>query len=430
MAEQGPARWAGPRPGPDPSSSDRILNGLRGERLGLQEHRSIHGPAPRSVSIDEVERAGLRGRGGGAFPTAIKMRAVASARGRTVVVANGSEGEPASTKDKLLLAYLPHLVIDGAVAAAGAVGADEVIICVPRGARAAVGSVERAVWERSSSRSKEPRISVEHVPDRYVAGEESALVHWLNGGPAKPTFIPPRPFQKGVRGRPTLMQNVETLAGIALVALHGSAWYRAIGDVQEPGTRLVTLSGAVARPGVYEVPCGITVASLVEHAGGASAVQAFLFGGYFGSWIEAERAWQLPLTESALRHASGALGCGVVVALPTDACGVLETARVARYLSNETAGQCGPCVHGLGALARDLELLAAGAHLNAGHLQRLIDQVKGRGACHHPDGALRFITSAMRVFSDDVARHRRGESCRARSKHPVLPVPATTGEWR
>jgi len=430
MAELGPARSAGPRPGPDPSASSRILYGLRGERLGLQEHLSIHGPAPHSVRIDEVEHAGLRGRGGGAFPTAIKMRAVASARGRTVVVANGSEGEPASTKDKLLLSYLPHLVIDGAIAAAGAVGADEVIVCVPRGARGAIESVERAVWERSSSRSKEPRISVERVPDRYVAGEESALVHWLNGGPAKPTFIPPRPFQKGVRGRPTLVQNVETLAGIALVARHGSAWYRAIGDAQEPGTRLVTLSGAVARPGVYEVPCGMTVASLVEHAGGSSEVQAFLFGGYFGSWIEAERAWQLPLTESALRHASGALGCGVVVALPSDSCGVLEAARVARYLSNETAGQCGPCVHGLGALARDLELLAAGARPNADRLQRWIDQVKGRGACHHPDGALRFITSAMRVFSDDVARHRRGESCRARSKQPVLPVPATTGEWR
>ncbi|HLW18446.1 MAG TPA: NADH-ubiquinone oxidoreductase-F iron-sulfur binding region domain-containing protein, partial [Actinomycetota bacterium] len=330
----------------------------------------------------------------------------------------------------LLLAYLPHLVIDGAVAAAGAVGADEVIVCVPRGARAAAESVQRAVWERSSSRSKEPRISVELVPERYVAGEESALVHWLNGGPAKPTFIPPRPFQKGVRGRPTLVQNVETLAGISLVARYGSAWYRAIGDTQEPGTRLVTISGAVERPGVYEVPCGMTVASLVEHAGGASAVQAFLFGGYFGSWIEAERAWQLPLTESALRHASGALGCGVVVALPSESCGVLETARIARYLSNETAGQCGPCVHGLGALARDLELLAAGARPNADRLQRWIDQVKGRGACHHPDGALRFITSAMRVFSDDAARHRRGEPCRARSKHPVLPVPATTGEWR
>src|SRR5689334_2441050 len=142
MAEQGQARSAGPRPGPDPSSSNRILSGLRGERLSLQEHRSIHGPAPQSVRIDEVEHAGLRGRGGGAFPTAIKMRAVASARGRTVVVANGSEGEPASTKDKLLLAHLPHLVIDGAVAAAGAVGADEVILCVSRGARGAIESVE------------------------------------------------------------------------------------------------------------------------------------------------------------------------------------------------------------------------------------------------------------------------------------------------
>ena len=391
----------------------------------------MHGPLQRSVAIEEIERAGLRGRGGGAFPTAIKMRAVASARRRSVVVANGSEGEPASTKDKTLLQYLPHLVIDGAVAAAGAVGADEIVLCVPRDAPAAIESVERALWERRSAREREPDIAIERVPDRYVAGEESALVHWLNGGPAKPTFIPPRPFQKGVGGRPTLVQNVETLASIALVARRGSGWYRALGDAQEPGTRLLTVSGAVARPGVYEISCGTTVSTVVEHAGGTrSDIQAFLFGGYFGSWMDAERVWQMPLTEAAVRHAGGSLGCGVVVALPATSCGVVETARVARYLAQETAGQCGPCVHGLGALARDLELLVAGARPNADRLPRWIEQIKGRGACHHPDGALRFISSALRVFSDDVARHRRGEACRARGARAVLPIPQTKGEWR
>jgi len=415
----------------DDASSTRLLFGLRGERIDLTEHRSIHGPAPRSVTIDEIERAGLRGRGGGAFPTAIKMRAVAGARRRTVVVANGSEGEPASIKDKTLLTYLPHLVIDGAIATAGAVGADQIVLCVPRAAPAAVESAERALWERRSSRDGGPVITIEHVPDRYVAGEESALVHWLNGGPAKPTFIPPRPFQKGVRGRPTLVQNVETLAAIALVARHGSEWYRSIGDAQEPGTRLLTVSGAIARPGVYEVSCGTRIATLIEHAGGTpGATQAFLFGGYFGSWIEGDRAWQMPLTEAALRHVGGSLGCGVVVAFPATACGVTETARVARYLARETAGQCGPCVHGLDALARDLELLSAGARPNADQVPRWIEQIKGRGACHHPDGALRFISSALKVFADDVARHRRGETCRARGAAPVLPIPNTKVEWR
>jgi NADH:ubiquinone oxidoreductase subunit F (NADH-binding) len=227
------------------------------------------------------------------------------------------------------------------------------------------------------------------------------------------------------------VQNVETLASIALVARRGSGWYRALGDAQEPGTRLLTVSGAVARPGVYEISCGTTVSTIVEHAGGArSDIQAFLFGGYFGSWMDAERAWQMPLTEAAVRHAGGSLGCGVVVALPATSCGVVETARVARYLAQETAGQCGPCVHGLGALARDLELLVAGARPNADRLPRWIEQIKGRGACHHPDGALRFISSALRVFSDDVARHRRGEACRARGARAVLPIPQTKGEWR
>jgi NADH:ubiquinone oxidoreductase subunit F (NADH-binding) len=253
----------------------------------------------------------------------------------------------------------------------------------------------------------------------------------LNRGPAKPTLVPPRPFQKGVGGKPTLVQNVETLAAVALVARYGSEWYRAVGDTNEPGTRLLTVSGAVAAPGVYEVPCGLSPAAVVDAAGGAThPIQAFLFGGYFGSWMTASQAWQIPLTEAAIRGARGSLGCGVIVALPAEACGVIEVARVARYLADETAGQCGPCVHGLASIATEVEALASSAGANLDRVFRWIDQIQGRGACHHPDGALRFIASGLRAFADDVEGHRRREPCRARERRAVLPIPMSRDAWR
>ena len=128
------------------------------------------------------------------------------------------------------------------------------------------------------------------VPDRFVAGEETALVQFLNGGPARPTFTPPRPFERGVGGAPTLVQNAETLAHVAQIARFGPAWFRRIGTAAEPGSILVTLSGAVARPGVYEVALGSPLRDLLAQAGGArEEIQAYLIGGYFGTWVGAAR---------------------------------------------------------------------------------------------------------------------------------------------
>jgi NADH:ubiquinone oxidoreductase subunit F (NADH-binding) len=324
----------------------------------LARHSQVYGPLPPHIDLAEVERSGLRGRGGAGFPTAVKMHAVASARGRTVVVANGCEGEPASAKDQALMEAAPHLVLDGAVMAARAVHATEVIVCVTRGFDRAATAMRRALHDRAVNRSDGVQIRIEQPPHRYVAGEESALTHWLNGGPAKPTFIPPRPFERGVRSLPTLIQNVETLANIALIARFGSGWFRSVGDQGEPGSRLVTVVGAVKQPGVHEIPNGIRLGQLMESAGGVrDQIQAFLMGGYFGSWLATDATWDLPLTDAALRHAGGAMGAGVIVALPRSSCGVREVARIAQYLADENAGQCGPCVHGLPAIANELMAL-------------------------------------------------------------------------
>lgn len=416
----------------DPILADRLLRRAQGGGgpLGLLEHLRLYGPMPsvsgrrsaRSEVIDLVERAGLCGRGGAGFPVARKMRAVLGERavganrrppsrtGTPIVVANGCEGEPASAKDRVLLAYRAHLVLDGAVFAAGAVGADEVIVVTHA---SLAGPVEAALAERIAA-GTDP-IPIAYVPavDRFIAGQESALVSHLNGGPGLPTLVPPRPFERGVDGRPTLIHNVETLAHLALIARHGAAWYRQIGSPEEPGSTLVTVRGVVGRPGVYEIPRGTPIGRLLSQAGGLQQpLQALLVGGYAGAWIGAA-AIGAGLSETSLRAVQGTLGAGVVIAAGSRECGIATTARILSYLADQTAGQCGPCLHGLAAMAETMSRLAVG-EARRDSVERLHAwawQVSGRGACHHPDGAARLGASALTVFASDVEQHRYGRPC-------------------
>ena len=396
----------------------RLLAGMGEHALSYDAHRRLHGPLPRERDlVGVVAESGLTGRGGAAFPVGRKMEAVAAGRGRPVVVANGTEGEPASGKDKVLLAYTPHLVLDGVVLAARAIGAREAFVAVA--SRTAHAAVTRALAER-----RDP-VAVRAVvaPDRFVPGEERALVQVLDGGPALPLSTPPRPFESGVGGAPTLVQNVETLAHVALIARHGADWFRSVGTRAEPGSVLVTLSGAVGRVGVYEVALGKPLAELFEEAGGdPDAVQAFLVGGYFGTWLSAEEALSARLDDASLEPLGAKLGARAIVALPREACGIAETARIARYLADQSAGQCGPCVYGLAAIADDMELIVRRRPVDEVQLQRRLGVVPGRGACHHPDGAVRFVASGLEVFAAELDRHLRGGGCRGAGT-PVLPVP-------
>ena len=277
-----------------------------------------------------VERSGLRGRGGGGFPTGRKLRAVAEGGRHPVVVANGAEGEPASQKDTALLRRAPHLVIDGAAVAARAVGAEEIHFVVDRGDGAGRDALEVALRARAGEMPRADAWRVAVVPSRYVAGEESAVVNFLNGGEAKPVSVPPRPYERGVRGRATLVQNVETLANLALVARFGAEWYGSVGTTDEPGSVLTTTVGGVARPGVYEFALGTPFTRVIESAGGPTEpLGALLVGGYFGTWLSLDAAEGLVLGHGVLRQAGATLGCGVVAALPMLSCGVVETARVA-----------------------------------------------------------------------------------------------------
>ncbi len=429
-----------------------------GGPLPLADHVARYGPVPfrdarggagrvrAAELIAEVERAGLTGRGGAGFPAGRKMRTVAEAgrkagplRGSagTVVVANGAESEPASGKDRMLLARAPHLVLDGIALAAEAVGAARGYLILDEGQDELALQLAAAISERERAGQNQVPVQVMAVPGGYVASQETAVISQLNGGAPKPTFVPPRPFEKGAHGRPTLVQNVETLAHVALIARFGAAWFRELGPAPGPagpagtgpggaGSALVTVSGAVSRPGVYEIALGMPVGELVRWAGGPSEPpQAILAGGYFGGWLPYDRALGVPVSDPALRAAGAALGPGVLVVLPESACGLAETAWIAGFLATQSAGQCGPCLNGLPALASMLEQLAFGRpdRRALGWAQRLLTLVARRGACHLPDGTAAFVASGLSTFADELRQHAASGPCSRVRRRPVLPAP-------
>jgi NADH:ubiquinone oxidoreductase subunit F (NADH-binding) len=403
-----------------------------GARVDLDRHLDAYGPMPNAGELDAkrlletIERAGLNGRGGAGFPMAAKIRAVRAARGRAIVVANGCESEPISAKDALLLRELPHLVLDGAELAARAVGAPEAIVAFETPNRACRASLERALSERRAARLDATSFTLFAAQERFLSGQETALVSQINGGPPRPTFVGRRPSERGVARRPTLIQNVETLANLALLARYGAEWYRRLGTAAESGSRLITLLGGVARPGVYEVEAGTPMRTLFAAAGGLDGELAgVLVGGYFGSWLLPQRLDSVELSNESLARHGAALGCGAVVALPATSCPVAETVRVAIYLATETAGQCGPCVHGSAAIARTLHGIAEGRAPSAAFadLTRWTTELPGRGACHHPNGLAHLVATALAAFGPRFEDHARHGACDACARGAVLPVP-------
>lgn len=377
----------------------RLLAGTGRGRLDLRGHRAVHGPRhPYDTRrlVDALDAVHLLGRGGAAFPVAAKLRAVPTGRD-THVLANGTEGEPASHKDRVLLRLAPHLVIDGALTVARALGTDRVTITVQD--PAAHHSLAAALRERDDGR---PVRLVRH-DHGFVGGEVRALTRALSGGPALPPGRRVLPTEHGIDGRPTFASNVETFAQIALLLSLGTDQYASVGATDEPGTTLLTLVGATRRPGVVEVPTGLPLAALVGPEPGP-----VLVGGYHGTWVDGPG--DLVVTRPSLRAAEVPLNAGVLARLPRETCALGEVTMVVRWLAGESAGQCGPCLLGLPMLADTLAHLAAGAPLEADARARA-GLLRGRGACGHPDGAASFVSSALDVLGTEIAAHRARGHC-------------------
>ncbi|RAG80829.1 Fe-S-binding domain-containing protein [Streptacidiphilus pinicola] len=383
-------------------------------------YRSDVGPAELLARAEAVD---LRGHGGAGFPTAVKLRAVRDGVGTPVVVANGEEGEPGSVKDRWLLRARPHLVLDGLIRAARITGADRAYVYLSDAA------AERGVRAALAERDPGLPVYVVRTEPAYVAGEESAVVRCIDGGPALPKAKPPRVFEHGVGGAPTLVSNVETLARLALLALPVPS----AGGSGAGGSALLTLSGTAGAAVLTERQFGVTLRQLAVIQGTFDP-SAVLMGGLFGGLLPPD-ALDLPLDRTRLAEGGTGLGCGAIRFLAPDECPVSVAADAVDYLSVESSRQCGVCVSGTRALRDTLVALADGRCDADGvvKLARWAQGLPGRGACGLLDAAARLAGTLLAGFPHLVEAQRRSPCpvCAAtppdagrRLRVPV-PVPAT-----
>lgn len=398
----------------------RLLAGLESvDRLDRVGHLTVHGSLPpyrTNELVDLAENIDLRGRGGAGFPFHRKLRAVIQSAerrdGRTAVVVNGTEGEPACRKDAAMLQRSPHLVLDGATLAAEALDAEEIVIGVTK------PEVEKSVQDAIDERPPGDRaISVVRLPERFVTGEGTALTRGLNGGPALPPGRKVRTSDVGLSGLPTLLSNTETFAQLAIAARLDALNFRATGLATEPGTVMLTISGSL----VVETPTGVPLSYILQMCG-SNPGQGVLVGGYHGKFLDANAATQALISRESLESYGARLGAGAVLPIPEDTCPLGEVLRVARWMAAESASQCGPCYLGLPALANALsETLDGGGRAALEAVRQHTSAVKGRGACSHPDGTANMVISALSTFTDDLAEHVLGNGC-GRPVRGMLPL--------
>ncbi|WP_286403031.1 NADH-ubiquinone oxidoreductase-F iron-sulfur binding region domain-containing protein [Pseudarthrobacter defluvii] len=422
-----------PRQGPGGSYRDGIQDSIRqeprllaaGPDAGWARHLDTFGQwEPQAAGpglLEVLAESGLTGRGGAAFETWRKATATAGTgrkglfAARPVVIANGAEGEPLSFKDRTLLAHAPHLVIDGLIALAAALGqtggrtssqtsagGTSMYVYAPA---ASLPRVKQALGERPGGK----KIRVVQAPETFISGESSAVVNMIENGTALPTDQRRRLSESGLNGRPTLVVNVETLAQVALIARYGAQWFRQAGTATDPGTRLVSVSGpAPTRDVVLEVPGGVQLSAVLKEAGmDPGSLSAVLVGGYHGRWV---RPADHALTPAGAPGRAVRPGAGVIHALDLQTCGIQATARILNYLAGQSARQCGPCMFGLPAMASVLNRIAGGEtnpRLSS-ELDRLGRLVSGRGACRHPEGTTGMVSSALEVFAADFRAHLSG----------------------
>jgi NADH:ubiquinone oxidoreductase subunit F (NADH-binding) len=385
-----------PRPRVLLAPGSRLLADVEpGQRHGLRRHAQLWGPTP-AVSLEELTAAALResivGAGGAAFPTGRKLESLA---GRPVshVVVNGSEGESASGKDGVLLQHVPHLVLDGAVAAAQALRAPRVLVRVAAERGDLIDSLPRVFAERAD---RDVRIELSVGPATFAAGEATAVVRAVAGGPATPADLGRPPLLPGgatlvpnrrARARPAvLVSNVETFARLAIAARGLPA-----------DSALASVSGAVRTPGVVELPTSATLSELAAAGDVVGDPRVLVTGGWHGRWVGWQTAARTPLDRAAIAAAGGRWGAGAFVWIPEQMPLVTALAGVAGELAAATAGQCGPCWRGLPEVARTAVAVALGDAPFI-ELAGLLAAVEGRGICAHPGASAQAISSAVELI--------------------------------
>jgi NADH:ubiquinone oxidoreductase subunit F (NADH-binding) len=388
----------------------RLLSGI-GYGPGLSRHRQTW-PEPPVLHgkqlLDLLHHAEIRGRGGAGFPFARKFRTTLESGKRRAVVVNAAEGEPGSAKDSALILTAPHLILDGAELVARALNVKSIQIMVPSERPAVRPALERAVDERSP----EVRYTIFETEGTFLSGQSFAVTEAIEGRANLPVTAWQPQAVKGLRGRPTALSNAETFAQVAALAAMGPQRYSAEGTPEEPGTTLITIAGDGPGGVVMEVPLGTPLADVLQLCG-YEPDMTVLIGGYFGAWLAPHEVATRLLSRVDMAAAGAGLGAGVILPLDRDACPVVLTARIVEYLAGQSARRCGPCKHGLPALAEAMALLAdRGVTTATRRIHQLADVVDGRGSCAHPDGTVRLVRSMLKAFPDEVLAHEY-QQCRA-----------------
>lgn len=358
-----------------------------------------------------VREADLRGRGGAGFPAWRKWQLAREAPGSPKhVVVNGGEHEPGSRKDRFLVAHYPHRVLEGAALCAFATGARSIVLYLIEDMHDAIEASRLAIEEATAAGLLAGLdIRVVLAPTTYVAGEETAALEVIEGRKAWPRKKPPYPGQAGLDGQPTTVQNVETMAWVPGIVLHGPGWFG-------PGAMLCTLDESFARPGIVEVPLGTTIRALIsDHGGGTRGgrpVKAILPA--LSSAFLPAQALDTPISHDALRALGSNLGCGSFSIVEEGACIVERAAKIADFFKAEQCGQCPPCRMETATIAAVFQKVLAGeAGDYAAQVEKITTFARGKGHCSLIEMAAAPALSALRLFPDDFAAHARTGRCPA-----------------
>lgn len=408
--------------------------------LGVATAQRI-GPA---ATIDVINKSGLRGRGGGGFPTGRKWAGIAGQAGtRRYLVVNGAEGEPGTFKDRALLRANPYQVVEGLIVAAFAIGAEEAYFCLKASFEREVAAVTRAVQEfQAAGICTDCTVNVVAGPDEYLFGEEKAMLEVIEGKPPLPRWFPPyehglfatgpqEGWETGPRtGRarsggpnPTLVNNVETLANVAHVVTRGADWFRSIGTSESPGTIVATVVGDVVAPDVGEVELGTSLRDVIDAAGSGPLPGRTLkavFSGVANPVVTAEDLG-VPVSWEGFQSIGSAMGAAGFIVHDDTACMVDAAYRLSRFLSVESCGQCPPCKIGSGEITTCLERIETGAGTDAdiSAIQGWLERVTDGNRCYLAVEEQLMVSSVLRAFPDEFAEHLDGHGCPRPGQRPI-----------
>ena len=407
-----------------------ILKGLDGTNWRLKDYESRGGyhalrrilaeNIPPAAVIDELKKSGLRGRGGAGFPTGLKWSFMPKGyTGQKYLVCNSDEGEPGTFKDRDILRYNPHTVIEGMAIGAYAMG-------ISVGYNSIHGEIWE-VYERFEEALEEARaagylgerilgsdfsfqLHAHHGYGAYICGEETALLESLEGKKGQPRFKPPFPATFGLYGKPTTINNTETFAAVPWIINHGGAAFLDLGKPNNGGTKIFSVSGDVERPGNYEIRLGTPFAKLLEMAGGVRGgrkLKAVIPGGSSMPVLTAETMMALDMDYDSIQKAGSFLGSGAVIVMDETRCMVRSLLRLSYFYYEESCGQCTPCREGTGWLWRVVDRIehGRGRQEDLDLLLNLADNIQGRTICALGDAAAMPVRAFVKTFRDEFQHH-------------------------